>query len=301
MEKKLITDLHEIVWKGKQNRKIGRIAEILKMLFIIIAATGCTKSRLEFDSFTPTSSSFVYNNSDAKKLNELYELVQPEKLFDQTDSEYLKIMKVSHFVYSFSEYDGKDNLSASDPISLFHEAKKGKTFRCVEYSVLIAGILQSIGFYARVVGLKMKDADIKESDYGAGHVVAEVFLPKYQKWVMIDGQWDAVIEYDGRPLNAVEVLQKIQNGKDVKIVGISWKSKLFFQRLYYKHWLKRYLYYFDTSTSNDLFSKEKKTDDSTIMLHAKDAKKISSFQTSIELSIGKYTTNVQEFYPKMPD
>ena len=62
---------------------------------------------------------------------------------------------------------------------------------------------------SRVLGLKRRDVETAKS--GAGHVVAEVWLDQFNKWVFVDGQCGAIPEKDGCPLNAVEFQKSIAN------------------------------------------------------------------------------------------
>lgn len=61
--------------------------------------------------------------------------------------------------------------------------------------------------------------DIAEVKYGGGHVVNEVYLKDLGKWVFIDPQYDVITQYDGVPLNAVELQQCIANHQDFELIN----------------------------------------------------------------------------------
>jgi len=96
------------------------------------------------------------------------------------------------------QHNGNNEPHKNDVTSILEEVKEGKNFRCVEYGIVVAACLNSIGLKARQLNLKTKD--VETTEYGAGHVVTEVFLNDLKKWMFIDGQFDAMPLLDGIPL-----------------------------------------------------------------------------------------------------
>ena len=82
-----------------------------------------------------------------------------------------KVKIISGYVHSLFNHSGDNVPSLMDPITIINEARKGKSFRCVEYSYLTQALLLSNGIVARIIGLKTKDVETRLS--GAGHVVLE--------------------------------------------------------------------------------------------------------------------------------
>ena len=136
----------------------------------------------------------------------------------------------------------------TDAISILEEVKKGSNFRCVEYGIVSAAALNSINLPSRVLGLKTRD--VEKVKLAAGHVVAEVFLNDYNKWVFIDGQMNIIPILNGLPLNAVEFQKAIVENKEnlelVNIIGAIDESK----KEKYLEFVSKYLYYFDISFDN---------------------------------------------------
>ena len=81
----------------------------------------------------------------------------------------------------------------------------------MEYAIVTAACARACGFPSRVLALKREDVETAESS--AGHVVAEVWLDQFGKWVFVDPQFDVVPELEGIPLNAVEFQEALAAGK----------------------------------------------------------------------------------------
>ena len=127
-----------------------------------------------------------------------------------SDMEKIKI--ILNWVNGQWEHSGMNTPEKSDAISILNEAKQGKKFRCVEYGIVCAAALNSIGYKSRVIKLKTKD--VETVLLGAGHVATDVFVPQYNKWVFADGQFNAIPFLGDQPLNAVEFQNAILNNFD---------------------------------------------------------------------------------------
>lgn len=169
-------------------------------------------------------------------LRERYEL---DAVVRGAGGDYERLQRVSRWVRSRWEHNGDNVPHASDPLSILAEAATGRRFRCVEYSIVLSGALNSLGIPARVVGLKTADVETRAS--GAGHVVAEAYLHDQGKWVLVDGQWDVIPTLGGVPLNAVELQRALaERAPGLGVVSLSGASA----REYFS-WTAPYLFYFD--------------------------------------------------------
>lgn len=83
------------------------------------------------------------------------------------------VQLVSAWVHVLWDHHGTDQPTYSDPISMVREAEEGGRFRCVEYSIVIHGALNSLGIPTRMLHLKTHDAQTRKN--GGGHV-KEVYL-----------------------------------------------------------------------------------------------------------------------------
>ena len=146
---------------------------------------------VEFSSDTNTAYKFYYsdtlNNDYLRRLRNNYGL---DTLISNSKNQLESVKIVLAWTRRQWNHSGSNTPQKSDAISILEEAKAGKSFRCVEYGIVSAAALNSIGLPARVIGLKSRD--VEKVKYGAGHVAAEVYLPELKKWVFLDGQFNAI-------------------------------------------------------------------------------------------------------------
>lgn len=237
---------------------------------------------------------FVQNSATEEAyLDELRTKYNLNDLIKDCKTDLEKTVKILNWVHKQWDHNGNNTPIKSDAISILEEVKTGKKFRCVEYGIVSAACLNAIGLKARVIGLKMKD--VETVPYGAGHVVAEVYLPEFKKWVFIDGQWDVIPVLNGIPLNAVEFRNAIaSNYLNLKIKSLSGANQMF-----YINWIYPYLYYIDTKFDNrsivtgDIFKIENR---GSLMLVPEGAKNPSIFQIKNKIDYCFYTNNINDFY-----
>ncbi|MGE0078341.1 MAG: transglutaminase-like domain-containing protein [Bacteroidales bacterium] len=196
-------------------------------------------------------------------------------------------------------HSGGNEPTKSDPISILEEARTGKSFRCVEYGVVSAAALNSIGLPARVIGLKTRD--VEKVKYGAGHVAAEVFLADFNKWVFIDGQFNAIPVLNNVPLNAVEFKRAIiDNRNDLQIVSLNGVATEK-QKDNYLKFAAKYLFYFDVTFDQRVgedIKYEKVNGKTKLTLVPVNAKNPSVFQKKYPINYTLYTNSIGDFYQK---
>ena len=187
------------------------------------------------------------------------------------------------------EHNGGNEPKKNDPLSILEEVKQGKRFRCVEYAIVINGCLNAIGIPSRVLGLKTSDVETRR--FGAGHVVAEVFLRDQQRWCFIDGQWSAIPMLKGKPLSAVEFQEALtRNDTDLEVRNTpASKAASYFQ------WVRQYLYYLDTRL--DTRVGEPGLSHAKVMLTPIGAKQPAVFQRRSRIDNTRYTVSASAFYP----
>ena len=202
----------------------------------------------------------------------------------------LRVLKWAHDQW---KHNGDNQPKKNDAISILEEVKEGKNFRCVEYGIVTTAALNAIGLPARVLALKTRDVETTAS--GAGHVLLEVYLKDMKKWVLLDGQWDAMPVLDDKPLNAVEFQQAIANHYDrLQIRSLSATSKLDYTR-----WIFPYLYYLDVPFDNREGAgrtKELQENKTSLMLVPQGAKNPTVFQQKWPINNVVYTSSLAEFY-----
>lgn len=250
---------------------------------------------LQFDE-NQKNNDIVYryeNNRNNEYLNLLRSRFPIDSLIRNAKTDTEKATKILSWVHNQWKHDGNNQPKKRDAISILEEVKEGKRFRCVEYGIVAASCLNSVGLNARVLSLKIKN--VETAKYGAGHVLLEVYLNDLKKWVLLDGQWDAMPVLNGTPLNAVEFQNAINNNyNELEIRSSSGLSKRKFI-----DWIYPYLYYFSVAFDNregidlDLHLVNGKK---VLMLVPIGAKNPTIFQITGKTDNCIYTNSLLDFY-----
>ena len=224
------------------------------------------------------------NDAYLKRLRTEYKL---DEVVAGKRTQYEKVRAISKWVNSRWQHDSENQPQHPDAISILQEAAQGKRFRCVEYSTVLAAALNSVGIPARSLGLQTKDVEIRE--IGAGHVVAEAYLSELDKWIMVDGQADAIPTLRGKPLNAVEFQAALAR----RDKHLSVDSSSPFPTNDYFLWIAPNLYYFISTVSSPTNS-----DWRNLYLKPIGAKDVKVFQKTIPIENAVFTTSLNTFYAK---
>lgn len=249
------------------------------------------KSNLKFKVRTFESYDFTWSRSDEEYLCTLRTRFNLEDLVRNCNTDIEKILNVSNWVHGLFKHDGINEPLKSDPISILEEVEQGKSFRCVEYSIIINGCLNAVGISSRLLSLKTQDCETRE--YSAGHVVVEAYSKENNKWIMIDGQWDIIPTINAIPLNAVELQKAIaEKNENLRLLSLSGITKE------YVNWIFQYLFYFSCPFDNRVTS-DFDFHGQRLMLVPCGALKPTIFQKRIPLKNVTYTNCIYSFYPKL--
>jgi len=262
--------------------------------YALTEVRGYAFEALSFGKTSSTAYPFLYEqnsrNAFLDSLRRDYNLPALVAGLRSDSARALRILKWTHDRWS---HNGDNEPSKNDALTILAEARGGKQFRCVEYGIVAASALNAIGLPARVLGLKTKD--VETTPYGAGHVLLEVYLRDLKKWVLLDGQWDAMPLLNGVPLNAVEFQQAIaRNYKNLQI-----RSRSGCDKDAYVRWIYPYLYYFDVRFDNREGLKEaraKVEGKQSLMLVPEGAKEPTIFQKTGSINYALYTRSMADFY-----
>ena len=214
----------------------------------------------------------------------------------QSDSE--KILEILNWTHHLWTHNGKNNPTKNDAQSIIDEAKKGKNFRCVEYGIVLSTSLQAINFKARLLGLSTKEVETAKSN--AGHVLAEVWIPEFEKWVLLDAQFNVMPILNGIPLNAVEFQQAIAQKKNFKLIDLNGEIGEIKKKIYLS-FITDYLYYMNVSFDerdvpfSELLKINQKTNLYLVPLNAKNP---TVFQRKFKINNAFYTYSLNDFYQK---
>lgn len=217
---------------------------------------------------------------------------------DPETEELEKVKIIVSYTHNLFGHDGNNQPSASDPLTIIKEARAGKSFSCVEYSLVATALLWAYGVPARVIGLKTSDVETRE--YGAGHVVIEFWSREFEKWIMGDVQWGIIPRSGNVFLSAWELGEKIHQKLPVECVlvdGSRFDQTFKTPERYTNDWIQEYLYFFDTPVQIT-FADIDRRKQQIAMLVPLGVKSPVTFQGRFEMN-AVYAHSTLDFYPKM--
>jgi len=258
-------------------------------------------SKLKSVAFSETEANPIFqfyysdtlNNAYLRELRQAYRL---DSLTDQTDSEFEKIKILLN--WTNKQWTHSNNTpSKPDPLTILDEAKKGNNFRCVEYGIVSAAALNSIGIPSRLLGLA--SADVEKVRTGAGHVVAETYSKEFKKWIFIDAQWNTIPVINNVPLNAIEFQKAIyENNVNLKIINSKGDASKEEQESYID-WIGKYLFYYTIGFDNryrDDYQNVMVSGKPRLMLVPLNTENPTIFQRKSKIDYCIYSNNSRDFY-----
>jgi hypothetical protein len=266
---------------------------------VILGMPSTKIKTITFDNEPTDHQLFIqYPNSKTDPyLKELRETYHLESLTNKAKSDTEKALILLDWTHKQWSHNGNNQPSKADALTILEEAKVGSLFRCVEYGIVSTDALLSLDLKARLVALKSRDVETCKT--GAGHVLAEVWLPEHNKWALIDGQYNIMPMLNNVPLNAVEFQQAIVNKKPFLLINSKGEiSKK--ERKQYLQFIPHYLYFFDIPFDNRRNSSQQdrhtyKGKD-LLMLVPKGAKQPTIFQKRFDIGNVHYTSSIADFY-----
>lgn len=232
---------------------------------------------------------FVFAAPDDPELRELRERYGLEPLIEGSDSDLEKVRRLCAWVHARWDHDGWNEPSAPDPLTILEEAAQDKSFRCVEYGIVIAACASALGLPSRVLELKTEDAQTRE--FGAGHVVSEVFLPDLKRWAFVDGQWNVIPMHSTLPLSGAEFRSALNAGDSIASFSTVPEATV----CEYLEWINEYLFYFSAQLDNRSFGV---FGGAKLILHPLSTKKLTVFQRRFPVLNATHTHFTQAFYPQ---
>jgi hypothetical protein len=102
------------------------------------------------------------------------------------------------------------HMETDDAVECLHRVDAGARFACVEYSLVLAQVLNALAIPARRLSLRQENY---HAGLGRAHAVSEAWIDDFCRWVVLDGQnglyWTGD---DGEPVGAVELQQALRSG-----------------------------------------------------------------------------------------
>lgn len=186
----------------------------------------------------PSVPEFKFCAYDNEYLKQLADMSGIDLKFSEKQNDFEKSKTLCEWAHSQWRHSGWNEPLKGDPASILTQAREGEKFRCVEYSILLHGILCAAGIKGRVIYLRTEDVETRK--IGAGHVVVEAFSKMHKKWIMFDPQNNVHAGIGGTPLNALELGMTLENKPD----SVYFPNIGGFFRKKYIRFIQPYLYYF---------------------------------------------------------
>lgn len=261
-----------------------------------------TKSlkELQFKDTVPNNSfQFIYQNQqNSPQLNTLKTDYKLDSIGNKAKSEFERILLMLNWTHQQWQHNGSNQPSSQNTLVILQEAKKGANFRCVEYGVVLRSSMACLDIPARTLGLKLKQVETINS--GGGHVLTEVYSHQFNKWFVLDAQFNLVPMLDDVPINAVEFQHAIAQNKNFYFLDINGQVSTKRTKQYLK-FITDYLYYFDFRFDQREVAYQdlhKVNDKIVLMLVPLTAKIPTVFQRKYDLNYAIYTNNINDFYRK---
>ncbi len=245
---------------------------------------------LEWDlSQSPPEFQVLFDSPETKELQDMRREFAIDAVVAGAKDDYERLCRLTRWVSSRWQHSPNQMASKSDPVTILREAQKGGRFICREYAIVMAGVAKAYGMPARLVNLLPRDVETRSE----AHSVAEVWLEQFHKWVLADGQYGAIGELDGVPLNGIELQAAFAADRPVACrVGAEVLPE-------WKPFILRNAYYFKTGDNQRSFGGKT---DKQLVLVPKGAPEPHKFAGGNEgVFIGAvYTSNPATFYGPAP-
>jgi len=221
----------------------------------------------------------------------------PLNFIDDKMTDMEVTLAVLNWTNSRWKHNGNNSPSKNDAITILNEAEKGNQFPCFAYAIVLRDQLNALGYKARTVYLKTKDAEHRKG--APGHVATETYLNDLQKWVFIDGQFNVMPTLKGVPLNGVEFQNAISNHYDeFELQSLSNEKP---SKEFYVNFVYDYLFYFDTALDNryETDKRYKLNGKRSMMLVPLGAKNLTHIDFwNMDVNYCIYTNSLKDFYSK---
>lgn len=199
----------------------------------------------------------VFTPFDEEYLISLRKYVEQKGFNKKSTTELGFVLNALSWVTKQWKHDGMNqppsDFRGLDILKNVHNKKE--RYRCVEYGIVLAELLQSYGFITRTVGLRTPN--VAYGGFGQGHVAMEVWINELNKWVFLDPQFGTYLTKKNAslPLNYYEVFIEKSTGKwdDLEVnfaadSGLLDKISKPAQKMHYKSFLKEYFGFVGTSS-----------------------------------------------------
>ena len=218
--------------------KLSRVAAVVSVLYIAAACAGVPGTVFEYErTGREQGLDYTFTGSSEPYLKELADFVDLGSIIADAGNDLERTALITGYVSGLWNHDSRNTPSSNDPLTILREVKEGERFRCVEYSIVLHGLLSALDIPCRFINLRQLQPELTND----AHVVCEVFLRDLRRWILVDPQWNRIPIIREIPASTVELQQAVASADS----NISYYGKGRDSR--YTRWMARYLVYMHTN------------------------------------------------------
>ncbi|HAD82181.1 MAG: hypothetical protein A2509_00765 [Candidatus Edwardsbacteria bacterium RIFOXYD12_FULL_50_11] len=196
-----LNDLSKLKYKGKRLKELSSFQQIYKR--VCNNASSVEIVKFQSQNIEPWQWAKYCDKKDLIRLKNKLPKFKSNKEFDFFKECLAWVNK--RFVH-----DAVNKPSNSNPLTILKEADNKKGFTCQEFSILLASVLQTHGYPARVVVILKNNYSYGT---GKGHWVTEIWSNDLNKWILLDPQNNCYWMAGKEVLNASEIREYVLKGK----------------------------------------------------------------------------------------
>lgn len=197
------------------SRRVWVLAGILLVCVIIyfsgVLAPTTVKVEIKRTKIVKSNYDFIYEHWKEEKLKQLRETEDFAKISESTQFKYF--LGLCDWVHRQWLRSVPDPYPLSNALDILKDIRSGKTGGfCGQYAYVLADVLKSLGFFnVRYVELWSNKGK------NQSHFVVEVWSDRYEKWVILDPDYNLYYEIKstGLPANAYEIRRSLFGGEAV--------------------------------------------------------------------------------------
>lgn len=232
---------------------------------------------------------FAYQPKNDIKLAKLREDYNVDKIVGSGNNDFEQLVSLANWVNSRWEHGSSGTFDSTyfDASTVLSQAKNGATFWCHVSAMTLVQMAATIGYEGRLVSLS-------RSGYISEHAVAEFWSNYYQKWVLIDPDFNVWYSENGIPLNVLEIHKHMMAGSTDKITIVRGKHRPISELESRIPTLYNYYTYFETDMRNDWLTNHyfpghpARSDEATLYWNDRKLPPLFNFKTDVNNSAELY-------------
>jgi hypothetical protein len=148
----------------------------------------------------------------------LIEKYQLDTVFHGETDEFRRILLLRHWIKSVIRIEDFSPHYSGEGYAerILDAALEGEGFHCGHFMVVQNAIMNAYGYVTRALGAGPGVQGVEGPD--GHHGINEVWVNKFNKWILSDAKYDHHFEKDGIPLSALEIRDEYLKNKAADIV-----------------------------------------------------------------------------------